>query len=219
MIEIKRQSPIRFNAEPEKIEVMNHRPVVLAYKNEGPGPWIADLSHKSRWDFQAGDMDDNPPEGHLIPSAPGTCRMEKETLISRMNPTQAVFWDLGRDASSGRFKENAFTDVTEATAFLALFGPGIFNIAEKLSALDFLNSGRTPPFLLQGPFSRVPCRLVLLQRETTGRNGSGSLLLTCARGYGRDMADAILDAGTEFGLRPAGENIFDHFLKETFEQD
>jgi len=34
---------------------------------------------------------------------------------------------------------------------------------------------------------------------------NGALLLTCSRGYAHVMVEAILHAGAEFGLRPAGE--------------
>jgi glycine cleavage system aminomethyltransferase T len=40
------------------------------------------------------------------------------------------------------------------------------------------------------------------------------ILLTCSRGYARDMVHAILDAGAEFGIRPAGENTFNRWLMD-----
>jgi len=38
--------------------------------------------------------------------------------------------------------------------------------------------------------------------------------MTCSRGYARDMAGAILDAGAEFNLHPAGEQAFGNWLDE-----
>jgi hypothetical protein len=38
--------------------------------------------------------------------------------------------------------------------------------------------------------------------------------MTCSRGYARDMVGAILEAGTEFKLRPAGEQAFSSWLEE-----
>jgi len=38
--------------------------------------------------------------------------------------------------------------------------------------------------------------------------------MTCSRGYAGSMTAAILDAGEEFGLRPAGENAFSGWIGE-----
>ena len=96
------------------------------------------------------------------------------------------------------------------TVFLALFGQEIFAIAEKLTALDFLDPLKETPFLLQGPFSHVPCQIVTLEK-TPERCG---ILMTCSRGYAGSMIAAILEAGEEFGLRPAGENAFTGWIGE-----
>ena len=104
--------------------------------------------------------------------------------------------------------ETAYTDVTDATVFLALIGKNLAHLLEKLTSLDFFNPLTEPPFLLQGPLSHVPCQCVML--EKTG--DAGGLLFTCSRGYARDMVHAVLDAGAEFGLRPAGENVFNRWL-------
>jgi hypothetical protein len=51
----------------------------------------------------------------------------------------------------------------------------------------------------------VPCQIVTLEKSA---GGGGGFLLTCSRGYGDSMLHAVLEAGAEFGLRPAGENRF-----------
>ena len=125
-----------------------------------------------------------------------------------MNRTQAAIWHL----LSGALDlpaESGYTDVSDATICLALFGPNALAVVEKLCALDFLDPGKQPPFLLQGPFSHVPCQLVLMER---GRGFDGGLLLTCSRGYAESMVHAILGAGAEFGLKPAGEKRFTDWL-------
>jgi glycine cleavage system aminomethyltransferase T len=101
--------------------------------------------------------------------------------------------------------------VTDATVCLALFGPNVLAVVEKLCALDFLDPRKQPPFLLQGPFSHVPCQLVLMER---GPGFDGCVLIACSRGYAQSMLHAILGAGEEFGLKPAGEQRFsDRFGK------
>ncbi|MGD9371206.1 MAG: sarcosine oxidase subunit gamma SoxG, partial [Desulfobacterales bacterium] len=104
----------------------------------------------------------------------------------------------------------AFTEVTDATVFLALLGKEIFLVTEKLTSLDFLDPSKQTPFLLQGPFSHVPCQLVTLEK-TMERSG---LLFTCSRGYAQDMIAAILEAGAEFEIQPAGENAFSQWVTE-----
>lgn len=207
---MKRQSPVQFNSRPVKTDVRNHWVVALEYDDEGPGPWLVDLCHKTRWDLQDGRLDDLTPGRLAVPSVPGVCRHNNRLLVNRMNRTQAAVWHLGNGKAPELPAETGYTDVSEATVFLALFGPKVFSIAEKLAALDFMDPNRQTPFLLQGPFSHVPCQIVTLARE---RNGTGALLLTCSRGYTRDMVHAILDAGAEFGLRPAGETAFTRYLE------
>lgn len=210
MIDMKRQSPVAFESRPVKTDTRDHWEVVLEYEDEGPGPWLVDLSHITRWDLQDGRLDALNPVGVTIPKVPGDCRLAKGILVNRMNRTQAAVWHLGSEASPEPPLGEGLTDVSEATVFLGLMGPNVFPIAEKLSALDFLDPERQPPFLFQGPFSHVPCQIVTLAREP---GGAGALLLTCSRGYARDMVHAILEAGAEFGLRPAGEAAFTRCLE------
>jgi glycine cleavage system aminomethyltransferase T len=126
-----------------------------------------------------------------------------------MNRTQASIWHLLAESPDVP-DDPAVTDVTDATVFLALLGNEIFSITEKLTALDFLDPVKTTPFLLQGPFSHVPCQIVILG-NTAERSG---LLFTCPRGYAQDMIAAILEAGAEFELHPAGENAFGEWVNK-----
>jgi glycine cleavage system aminomethyltransferase T len=127
-----------------------------------------------------------------------------------MNRTQTAIWHLGvEDMTTPDF--NGFTDVTESTVFLALFGPDAFHVAEKLTALDLMDPARTVPFLLQGPLCHVPCQIVILERHA---DLSGGFVMTCSRGYADSMVQAILDSGQEFGLRPAGETRFVNWVRK-----
>jgi len=44
------------------------------------------------------------------------------------------------------------------------------------------------------------------------------LLMTCSRGYADSMVHALLDAGAEFGLKPAGEKRFTDWLQNLIKQ-
>ena len=206
--EIKRLSPVSFPGKPLKTDMREHWTVVLEYEAEGQGPYLFDLSHHARWDLQDADLSSFEPTGVRVPEKPGQSRFENSVLVNRMNRTQASIWHLGAEipaAPDGK----AYTETTDATVFLGLVGQNIYAVAEKLSALDFADPAQSAPFLLQGPFSHVPCQVVTLER-TDQRSG---ILLTCSRGYARDMTHAILVAGEEFGLRPAGEAAFMRWIE------
>ena len=204
-----RRSPVRFDSTPAQAEVRDNWTVVLEYDDQGEGPWVVDLSHRMRWDLQDREIDAIQPWGVNIPNPPGRCTYANGVLINRMNRTQSSIWHLAGNQPAPP-DETAYTDVTDATVFLALIGKYMMPLIEKLTALDFFNPLNEPPFLLQGPFSHVPCQCVMLEMSP---NRSG-LLFTCSRGYARDMVHAVLDAGAEFGLRPAGENVFTRWLLE-----
>ncbi len=216
MLSIERHSPVKFGS-PRMTEIRNNWAIALTYDDEGDdkgqGPFLVDLCHKTRWDLQDHGLDVLSPLDLKIPGAPGLCHLKNGILINRMNRTQAAIWHLNTQ-SPDLPAEQEYTDVTESTVFLALFGLGVFSIAEKLSSLDFLDPLKTAPFLFQGPFSHVPCQIATLEKNM---DGSGGLLLTCSRGYGHSMVHAIRDAGAEFGLRPAGENRFSTWLKSLAE--
>ncbi len=209
MENIIRRSAVSFDAAPARTEERDNWSVVLEYEDEGAGPYLVDLSHRARWDLQDAEIGGIQSLGIQVPDNPGQCVFENGILINRMNRTQASVWHLSGDTPA--FPDDpAFTDVTDSTVFLAVFGKDLFSVLEKLTALDFLDPSQQTPFLLQGPFSHVPCQIVTLER-TPGRSG---ILMTCSRGYARDMVGAILEAGTEFSLRPAGEQAFSVWLKE-----
>ena len=204
-----RLSPVTFPASPVKTENRDNWTVVLEYDGEGDGPWLIDLSHRAKWDLQDSKIAEIKPWGIAVPEKPGQCILENGILINRMNRTQASIWHLTGDEFAAP-DNSAYTDATDTTLFLALTGEQVFSITEKLTSLDLIDPEKKAPFLLQGPLSHVPCQVVVLVKN----EDSGTVLLTCSRGYAHDIAHAILEAGEEFGLQPAGENAFGYQLKE-----
>ncbi len=209
MKNIIRRSPLSFEAKPAKTEIRDNWTVVLEYDTEETGPYVIDLSHRIRWDLQDADIAEFQPWGINIPETPGQCAFENGILINRMNRTQASIWHLTGEKPA-KPEGAAYTEVTDATMFLAIFGKKIISILEKLTALDFLDPLKETPFLLQGPLSHVPCQIATLEK-TPQKSG---ILMTCSRGYAGAMMAAILEAGEEFGLQPAGENAFTSWLSE-----
>jgi hypothetical protein len=204
MIEIERNSPVVFSSTPVKTERRGNWDVVLEYSAEGDGPYLVDLSHKPRFDIQDSDLVARTPFGIDLPKTPGSSILENGILANRMNGTQVSLYNLDGEDDPTLIDDFGVTDVTESTLFVALLGKSIFSICEKLAALDFMDPARITPFLFQGPFSHVPCQIVTLNKE----GDSSGLVLTCSRGYGKDMIHSILHAGGEFGLKPAGEDRF-----------
>jgi len=39
------------------------------------------------------------------------------------------------------------------------------------------------------------------------------VLIACGRGYGQAMAQALLEEGSEYGLKPGGENVFTEWTR------
>jgi len=209
MKEIQRVSPVVLKSSPVKTETRDNWEVVMEYKGEGDGPFLVDLSHRPRFDLQDSNLADQKPFGIEISETPGMCVLEKGVLANRMNRVQVSLVNLDGDDTICMPDESGYTDVTESTMCVALIGKNVFSICEKLTALDFMDPQRKAPFLFQGPFSHVPCQIVILNKE----GESSGLILTCSRGYGRDMIDSILHAGEEFGLNPAGESRFTNWIK------
>jgi hypothetical protein len=203
MKDIKRYSPVQFKATPLKTESRDNWDVVMEYHGEGDGPFLVDLSHRMRLDLQSSDLASKKPFGIDVPETPGQSVLENGMLVNRMNGTQTSIYHLAGDPLEMP-EEVEYTDVSENTVFVAIIGEAAFQICEKLSNLDFVDPAKEAPFLYQGPFSHVPCQIV-----TVCRDGEKSgLVLTCSRGYGRDIIHAIQHAGDEFGLKPAGEAKF-----------
>lgn len=201
---LRRYSPVTFVSQPKQTQWRDGWEVVLAYENEGNGPFVVDLSHRGKWDIQNADLAHIQPMAVDIPDAAGKCVISHGILVNRLNQTQATVWQL-----SGETAEipdvQAYTDVTDASALLAFIGQPIFSIMEKITHLDLGDPGRHPPFLIQGPVLHVPCQVVVLDNDV--------VLMAFSRGYAPSMVEAILYAGSDWGLRPAGELVFNESIQ------
>lgn len=200
-IAMERQSPVRLPGKAEKTKVREHWPVVLEYADEGAGPWIVDLSHCRRWDIQGRDLD-AAAAGLSLPDAPGGVLLLNKTLTGRAGRRQALLWAFGDKAAPPAGA--GWTEITEGTLCLALLGRDVFQITEKLTSLDLGDPQRSAPFLLPGPFCHVTCQMAVLGRDPQ----NAVILIAGARGFAHDLVHAVLAAGEEFGLRPAGESRF-----------
>ena len=205
-LKMERQSPVRLPGRPGKTKMRDHWPVILEYADEGPGPWVVDLSHCPRWDLQGARLDQVVPDGLSLPEAPGTVTLAGGALLGRTGQKQALMWIFHDGATA---QSSGCTETTEASLCLALLGKDVFYITEKLTYLDLGDPKREAPFLLLGPFCHVTCQIVVLKNDAA----DGAVLVACSRGFADDMVHAVLKSGEEFGLRPAGEKRFKEHLK------
>ncbi|MBF0573261.1 MAG: sarcosine oxidase subunit gamma SoxG [Desulfamplus sp.] len=208
MVEIKRYSPVAFKAFPKRTEARDNWTVVLEYDGEGQGAnCLVDLSHITRLDVQSSNLDAITPFGITIPQGLCDSVLQDGVLINRMNSIQAsVFCLSGKRPEMPA--ESSYTETTEVGMCMAIIGKDVFSITEKLTSLDFMDSAKITPFLYQAPMSHIPCQIITLSRD----GAKSGILFTASRGYGKDMVHAIMDAGAEFGLKPAGEDRFKSWL-------
>lgn len=208
MKEIQRVSPVKFKCPHLKTEKRDNWDIVMEYTGEGDGPYLVDLSHRPRFDLQDADIGARTPFGIAVPESPGKSILADGLMINRMNNTQVSIYNLAGQGDVTMPDEAGYTDVTESTLCVAIIGKQVFSICEKLTSLDFMNPENVAPFLFQGPFSHVPCQIVTVSQA----GDDAGIILTCSRGYGRDMTHAILYAGAEFNLKSAGENRFNDWI-------
>lgn len=198
-----RHSPIALPGNPSGIESRQNWQVVLEYEQEGDGPWLVDLSHLPKWDLQGENLERLTPGGLAMPEQTLDCTYEDSLLITRVKSNWAMIWDLS-GSPRDPFDDFACTDVTESYSLLAVIGRETFALMEKVSSLDLTDPLNRPPFLLLGPVLHVRSQTVVLARD--GLNTA--VLIAAPRAYGQNMAKAMLKAGEEWSIRPAGENRF-----------
>ena len=199
-----RQGPLTFDWKVAEKIIHDGWEVVLSFEDESDGPWLVDLSHLQRWDYQHTDLDSQRPFGLDVPAKPGQVLLQDQKLITRMNRTQAAIWKLARGDAIETPEDANFTDLTDAHCMLAVLGQEAARVMEHVSNLDLFRPDKQVPFLTQGPVMHIPCQIVTANVVC--------VLMTFSRGYGQSFADAMLHAASGCKLRPGGENIFSRWL-------
>ena len=197
-----RRSPVIFGATPAATESRDGWNVVLRYRGEcdHAGPFLVDLTHRHRWDYQDSRIATHRPMGLPVPERFGEVGVHGSLVINRMNRTQVAIWHLGPGPPPPTPPEIGFTDTGDGHCMLAFVGARVPEVLEHLTSLDLFDPARATPFLTQGPVLHVPCQVVTFAADL--------VVLTCARGYGETFAAAALHSGAIEGLRPAGEKTF-----------
>jgi len=207
-----RLSPVTLEERPKNVGRINGFEVALEYEEESqrPGFGLTDLSHLVKWDVQGSDLDRIDVDGEALPSIPGECRIQKTSVLFRMNRTQAGVWHICEEDGPGLPDDTRFTDVSDAWALFGLAGEAVPTLFERITELDLLSPSRPVPMLLQGPVLDVLSRVVLLNRV----KDSATALLAFPRGFGQSAAEGLLETGSGIGLQIRGVHAFFNSLKQ-----
>jgi hypothetical protein len=207
MTGIRRRSPVLLPITPARSERRDGWDVVLEYEGEGEGPWLVDLSHRNRWDFQDRDLGDHRPFAIDVPTGWGDVARSRGLLVSRMNRTQASIWHIGPDPAPETPTGVEFTETTDSHCWISVIGGDAPRVLEGVTNLDLFPPGATGPRLVQGPVLHVPAQIVVIPATCA--------LIAVARGYGQTFVEALLHATHDAGLRPGGEDVFARWRDET----
>ena len=197
-----RRSPVDLPASAAATEPRDGWTVVLRYEGEERhgGPWLVDLSHRRRWDYQDADIVAQTPMDLPVPPQFGEVGVHGPMVINRMNRTQVAIWHVGAGRPPAIPCDPGLTETTDGHCMLAFVGHGVCAALEHLTPLDLFDPSRATPFLTQGPVLRVPCQVVTFAPDL--------VVMSLARGHGRTFVRAALASGGLAGLRIGGEGIF-----------
>ena len=205
-----RRSPIVFDSTPAKLEHRAGWNVVRSYSQDMKldSPRLIDLSHRPRWDYQDGCLDDQYPLGLHVPSRPGEVAVTGSLIISRMNGTQVSIGSIGHAVTPDTPLDVGYTDTTDSHCWLAVVGQNTSAVMECVTSLDLFPPDRMTPLLTQGPILHVPCQVVTM--------GTDCILISFSRGYGQTFVDALLHLASDTGLEAGGEQVFTDWVVEKY---
>ncbi|OQY50320.1 MAG: hypothetical protein B6230_06510 [Desulfobacteraceae bacterium 4572_89] len=200
---LKRVLPSSLPAEIAEMEERNNYSIVLKYKNEMENsPWIVDLSHCVKLDFQCNGNPETQAMGMDLPKKAGRAVCSGEWLVSALGPSQFSFIHiLGKMVELP--EDHRFTDITDGRCLFAMGGNGADRLMGKITRMNFSDSTLELPCVLQGPMLHTFGQLYILEKA-----GQKIFLLSLGRGYARSVIHAVLDIGAPYGLTPSGLDRF-----------
>lgn len=202
---MKRISPVRMPLKAEKTEIRNYFEVKLSYQGETSGPSLVDLSHISKWEIETSDLDKKMNDINFsVPLKPCDAFLSKKKAVCRLTSTRVLIWDFdGRDDELLK-QSGTFNDLTDGNALFFLTGEGLLSIMERLVEMDLDLKNQSDLLFLQGPVIGVPAKILVCINQQYQMG----MFISVGRGFGQSIADAILAAGAETDISPAGEYVF-----------
>lgn len=203
---LRRVSPVDIGLKADRVLARNGWEIPLAYVGERSrsAVFVTDLSHVPKWVVIGPNLDGMRPAGISMPAGPGMISLQEGVLLVRTSPSECRILALTDEVPA--FEEKNVTDVTDGFAAMAVVGARCFDILEKLSAIDL--TGPSSPSAALAPVEDITCLLVRIE----GSDGVPGFILAGARGYGHFFLDALLDAGREYSIQPAGWERFGNWI-------
>ncbi len=164
--------------------------------------WVCDLSHRPKAIALGPDIDkDGFP-------AVGKARWNKTAWYARLNPNEGYYYDLLGGLHNVKLPESS-TDMTDAWALLAIFGPQASSLMGRLVAIDVDSHFKKDPIFLITKAHNAAIQIVNMQSEIPG------YLMSCERSFGQALYDFCFHGSAKFKTRPAGERDFQKWLKSS----
>jgi hypothetical protein len=200
-------SPVRL---PGTIETRIQRDgweIALSYNQEDSPLTIIDLSHFSKWEIYDPELPGQSLGPLHVPNRTGEVVLTAEIIVGLCRPSVALVFKCDHSGDE-LLSEANYADVTDGYALLALIGDDGPLAMEKITDLDLTSRSRQHAHLVQGPLLDAPSKIMVF--STAGCKTG--MLIAVDRGSGQSIVDAIVDAGTEFELKSAGERAFNRWL-------
>lgn len=205
---MKRISPVTLPSEAKKTKVYNSFAVVLNYEGEKGGSGLVDLSHLPKYELLSYHIDTNY-QIFGIPEDNCGAVLSKEKAVCRLTPERALLWYFSEE-NSAKHQSRELNDISDGQALLFFTGRNIFSVMERIASLDISETKETGLLFVQGPVLGIPAKILVC----TNQNQQPGIFFAVARGYGQSIADALLSAGSDCLLAPAGEEIFSAWLSD-----
>lgn len=207
MTTLKRISPAELPGNIAKSEERDGYTVALKYQQENEnGPWLIDLCHRPKYDYQCNGKEPGTPSGFSLPKTPGNAKIKDGWLISAIGTSQFSLIHIGKGECTSP-DDPGFTETTDGRCLFAIGGIGASMLMEKFTRMNFNDPKLSLPCMLQGPMIHTFGQLHIL-----GKDEDRLFLVNIGRGYAQSVVHAVLDIGKPYGLKPAGEGVFTTWL-------
>jgi aminomethyltransferase folate-binding domain-containing protein len=180
-----------------KIPDQTGKPVEAA-----PAIGLTDLSHRPKAVVQGAAVKE------LDPPKPGLAKWTGKGYIGSLTQDEAVIFDL-TGSMAVDWQNPAYTDMTEAWVLLAVWGPKALPVMQRLVEIDIERPDLDHPFYLITQNHAINVQIINLKRTEPG------FLIACNRSHGQNLFDTLLHAGEHLGLKPAGIEAFEKWLKHS----
>lgn len=177
-------------------------PIVRTYPSTGPSELtLRDESEACKIVVRA---DDDTVAASQLAVAYGASRRDGDVSIIGQRPTEWLL--VGACSAVESFTATldqsghvSLIDYTHARALFRLTGALSSRLLEKICSLDWSDAMTPDGSAVSASVAAVNCDI---SRDDV--DGVASYRLACDRSFGQYLFDAVLDAGTEFDIAPAG---------------